>query len=72
MADAHESHVSTLFLLGCPACTEPEQLGPHHLALPCPDNYPSLPQRTLWFCRWVLSTENSVLSTAVGLPLQVR
>ena len=32
----------------------PEELGWHYLALPCPDDYASLPQRTLWFCRWAL------------------
>ena len=46
--------VQALFLLGCPTATAPELIGPHSLACPCPDDYPSLPQRTGWFCRWAL------------------
>ena len=55
MADAYELTTPAFFLLGCPTCKHPEQLGPHHLALPCPDDYPSLPQRTRWFCQWALN-----------------
>ena len=54
MADAAEAGVQALFLLGCPTATAPELIGPHALVLPCPDDYPSLPQRTGWFCRWAL------------------
>ena len=25
------------------------------MVCPCPDDYPSLPQRTRWFCRWALA-----------------
>ena len=52
MADADSAGLRSVFLLGCPTAAQPERLGPHYLALPCPDDYPSLPQRTLWFCRW--------------------
>ncbi len=54
MADADQLGVESVFLLGCPSATRPELIGPHALALPCPDDYPSLPQRTRWFCRWAL------------------
>jgi hypothetical protein len=70
MADADRLGLRSLFLLGCPTAAQPELIGRHALACPCPDDYPSLPQRTLWFCRWALSaqysvpaTENSVLGT---------
>jgi hypothetical protein len=53
--------VSAVFLFGCPTAVAPEQIGPHALVLPCPDDYPGLPQRTMWFCRW--ATQYSVLST---------
>ena len=36
----------------------PTLIGPHALACPCPDDYQSLPQRTLWFCRWALGEES--------------
>ncbi len=54
MADADAVGVPSVFLLGCPAAAQPEAIGPHALACPCPDDYASLPQRTLWFCRWAL------------------
>jgi hypothetical protein len=54
MADADKLDVRSVFLLGCPAAARPEQVGPHALILPCPDDYSSLPQRTRWFCRWAL------------------
>jgi hypothetical protein len=52
MADGEALDVRSVFLLGCPTIERPEQIGPHALALPCPDDYPSLPQRTNSFCRW--------------------
>ncbi len=58
MADADQVDVRSVFLLGCPTATVPEELGWHYLALPCPDDYPSLPQRTLWFCRWALKRDD--------------
>jgi len=67
MRDADVLGVQSVFLLGCPAAVVPEQIGPHALALPCPDDYASLPQRTLWFCRWALgawSTEQGAGSNA--------
>ena len=66
MADAYELKTPAFFLLGCPTCKHPEQLGPHHLALPCPDDYPSLPQRTRWFCQWALNLPSP--SGRGGLP----
>ena len=61
MRDADALGVPSIFLLGCPTIVAPEQIGPHALVLPCPDDYASLPQRTMWFCRW--ATQYSVLST---------
>ncbi len=61
MRDADALGVPSVFLLGCPTAAAPEQIGPHALALPCPDDYASLPLRTMWFCRW--ATQYSVLST---------
>lgn len=55
MADADEVDVRAVFMLGCQYSVESEQIGLHALALPCPDDYPSLPQRTMWFCRWALA-----------------
>jgi hypothetical protein len=60
MADADEMDVESFFLLGCPTADQPEPIGRHALALPCPDDYASLPQRTLWFCRWALSQRSEV------------
>ena len=61
MRDADALGVPAVFLLGCPTAVAPEQIGPHALVLPCPDDYASLPQRTMWFCRW--ATQYSVLGT---------
>jgi hypothetical protein len=55
--DADALGVPSVFLLGCPAAVAPEQIGPHALALPCPDEYPSLPQRTMWWCRWAVGMQ---------------
>ena len=52
MGDADRLGTYSFFLLGCPTAARPEQIGLHAVALPCPDDYPSLPRRTLWFCRW--------------------
>jgi hypothetical protein len=60
MQDADTIGWRSMFLLGCPTAAKPELIGPHALACPCLDDYPSLPQRTLWFCRWALSNECSV------------
>lgn len=45
-----------VFLVGQPDLEKgtPERHG-DLLLLPCPSDYPSLPQRTLWFCRWALA-----------------
>ncbi len=66
MADGDRTGVQSVFLLGCPNCTGPEELGPHALALPCPDDYPSLPQRTRWFCRWALGGKDGAPAQRVG------
>ena len=58
MSDADAAGIESVFLLGCPTATAPEGLGRHYLALPCPDDYPSLPQRTLWFTRWALARDD--------------
>ena len=57
MADGDAMGVRSVFLLGSPTAVAPEVVGPHALVLPCPDDYPSLPQRTRWFCQWALSGE---------------
>ena len=57
MADAEAVGIDCVFLLGCPTATQPERIGPHALVCPCPDDYQSLSQRTLWFCRWALGEE---------------
>ena len=62
MHDADRLGIEAVFLLACPTADKAERIGPHHLVLPCPDDYASLPQRTRWFCRWALSTEYSALS----------
>jgi len=54
MHDADELKIDAVFLLGCATAARPEQIGPHALALLCPDDYPSLSQRTRWFCRWAI------------------
>lgn len=45
--------VDLVFLLGDTTISEPRRDG-NLLYLPCPDDYPSLPQKTRWFCRWAL------------------
>ena len=52
MADGDSMGVRSVFLLGCPTEAAAEEIGCHHLALPCPDDYASLPQRTRLFCHW--------------------
>lgn len=53
-ADARRCGVDTVFLVGAadrtllPSCVD------DILLLPCPNDYPTLPQRTRWFCRWAL------------------
>jgi hypothetical protein len=68
MADGDALGVQSVFLLGCPTAAAPELIGPYALALPCPDDYPSLPQRTAWFCRWALNlpSPSAVLSGGRG------
>jgi hypothetical protein len=58
MHDAQELGVEAFFLMGCPTANQPELIGAHTLILPCPDDYNSLPQRTMWFCRWALARSN--------------
>jgi hypothetical protein len=60
MSDATDFDIEAKFLLGCPTAAAPEELGWHYLALPCPDDYSSLPQRTLWFTRWALGQRSEV------------
>lgn len=57
MADGDRVGIRSVFLMGCGTAEFPEQVGPHTLVLPCPDDYPSLTQRTRWFCRWALSQD---------------
>jgi len=47
--------VLCLFLVGDPNIPAPVW-GGDTLWLPCPDDYPSLPQKTRAFCRWALNT----------------
>jgi hypothetical protein len=54
MHDADELGINAILLLGCPSAVKPEMMDRHALILPCPDDYASLPQRTLGFCRWAL------------------
>ena len=88
MADGDAVGVPSVFLLGCPTAAGPEVIGPHALALPCPDDYPSLPQRTRWFCKWAWGEDeggrrkdefekfilhpSSFILWQLGLPFQVR
>ena len=73
MGDATDLEIETMFLLGCAPAAVPEELGWHYLALPCPDDYASLPQRTLWFCRWALEEGGKGEGgRRMGLSLQVR
>jgi SAM-dependent methyltransferase len=54
VADAKRLGVDVVFLVGGGgSLTEPIRVD-DILLLPCPDGYPSLPQRTRWFCRWAL------------------
>lgn len=53
VADAEAAGIDVVFLLGCPGLKKPQREG-HLLRLPCPNDYPALPQRTRWFCRWAL------------------
>ena len=53
--DGDTCEMRSVFLLGCPTALQPELVGTHALVCPCPDDYPSLPQRTRWFCRWALA-----------------
>jgi hypothetical protein len=78
MRDADALGVPSVFLLGCPTATTPEQIGPHALVLPCPDDYASLPQRTMWFCRAALQEwemgrgcewETSKIAPSLTLPV---
>jgi hypothetical protein len=54
LADSRRLGVNAVFLIGAKEYTSsPFCLG-DLLLLPCPNDYPSLPQRTRWFCRWAL------------------
>lgn len=68
MRDADALGVPSVFLLGCPTAVAPEQIGPHALVLPCPDDYASLPQRTMWFCRWAVGQRTEVRNQRSELP----
>lgn len=48
--------VGSVFLMGIPTVPRPQRYG-CFLFLPTPDTYPTLPQRTHWFCRWALEQE---------------
>jgi hypothetical protein len=71
MRDADALGVPSFFLLGCPTATAPEQIGPHALVLPCPDDYASLPQRTMWFCRWAAKAGSMEQGAGSKTELQV-
>jgi len=58
MKDGDDGDVQSLFLLGCPSAKQPEQMGLHALACPCPDDYESLPQKTWWFAKWALQRDD--------------
>lgn len=51
------SNVELVFLLGDPTANLPYRKG-DTLYCPCPDDYPSLPQKTRWFCLWALANHN--------------
>jgi hypothetical protein len=53
-ADARRHGLDAVFLLGAGDRVERPVHVDDVLLLPCPDDYPSLPQRTRWFCRWAL------------------
>jgi hypothetical protein len=46
--------VDLVFLIGDAQVSEPRRDG-NLLIVPCPDDYPSLPQKTRWFCTWALA-----------------
>lgn len=55
---AEHRNVETVFLVGADDCVQtPKQLD-DLLLLPCPDDYPSLPQKTKWFCKWALERDD--------------
>ncbi len=54
--DAERLGLDVVFLAGVPDIERPQRYG-RMLCLPCPGDYPSLPQRTRWFCRWALSVD---------------
>lgn len=56
MADARRKGIDCVFLIGDPSVKEPTRDG-DMLLLPCPSDYPSLPQRTRWFCKWLLTQD---------------
>ncbi len=68
MADAEDMGIRSVFLLGCPTATQPEQIGRHVLVCPCPDDYSSLPQRTCWFCKWALEAGSGEPTRCAGAP----
>lgn len=50
--------LNSFFLIGAEGrVTEPTVLG-DLLLLPTPNDYPSLPQRTRWFCKWALERDD--------------
>ncbi|MBI1249051.1 hypothetical protein GC197_14565 [bacterium] len=51
------SNVDLMFLIGDPSTKLPYRKK-DILYCPCPDDYPSLPQKTRWFCLWALANCN--------------
>lgn len=57
MADAAKLDVQSMFLVGAGREVAQPVLSGDFCLLPCPDAYPTLPQRTRWWCRWALAQE---------------
>jgi hypothetical protein len=53
-ANAVPDNVDVVFLLGNAETAVPQRNG-NLLFCPCADDYPSLPQKTRWFCRWAVA-----------------
>lgn len=51
-------NLSAVFLLGVGEDVKRPVYIDDVLALPCPDHYDTLPQRTNWFCRWALARDD--------------
>lgn len=57
LPNVRHTGMDAVFLMGDPRVADPIRNG-DLLSLPCPDDYNSLPQRTLWFCRWAITQPN--------------